>query len=135
MGRALQDDRQADFYANALNVDEFAEWVTYYPASGTSRSIAAQVRRPGSNNQQQPRRNEVSEFEDERIWVELGRDESHARGGVPWPQIGDTLVRDGEEDLERFAFVGEIVKSSPFAWVLEFSRPKQRSLGTAHRRS
>jgi len=131
---SFREAKSDNFYGVFLNEDHFAEWVTYYPKKGPSREILVKIQSPGQQ-EQRPTRNEVSEYEDEQLHVTLGKDEGHEKGGVERPAIGDAFVREGEEHLDRFVFEGDVVRSTPMSWTLKFSRAKQRSFGTAHRRS
>lgn len=134
MGRTLKEDLARDFHEVFLNEKEHSEWVTFYPAGGgRSRRLLVTVTKPRRDVAD---RGDV-EMDEEEIIVEAGRDESHAHGGIAFPcctgSDADTLVRDGDEDLDRFAFSGRIESETPHSRRLHFTRPRPLRIGTEQR--
>ena len=133
MGNTLKDDMKADAASNFLNVNDFAEPVTFYPADGSAaRPIDVNIKYRQESEDVGP-----VNFDTERIEVFILKDESHASGGLATPvrqgTVADTLVRAGDTLTENFAFTGKILSESAYAWMLEFVRPKPVRIGTQQR--
>lgn len=133
MPRTLKDDMTADLYATALNVDEFGEWVTYWPAVGPSRRLVANI-----VTKQEDVIGPVVDHDKETITVLVGKDESHDLGGVSLPvrkgSSIDRLTRDLDAglDVNQYVFTGKSERM-PGGWKLTFERRKMVTVGTEHR--
>ena len=128
MSRTLKDDVAADLYDVQLNVNEFAEWATFHPATGGSRRVVVLIEHRHRMNEQTGLRYQTGE-----ITVLVGGNESHAKGGVAAPRLKDALRRDGDAEDERYAYGGD-GKAIAGGWKLEFSRPRLVTIGTESRR-
>lgn len=111
-------------YALHLRGDYFAEVVTYIPRHGGERQVYATI----------TARNALElgvmvEEETEYFDVLLGRDESHAKGGVNKPEIGDRIVRAGEHLADALGFAGEGVETHDGFHRLVFCRKRTATIG------
>ncbi len=120
----FKTNRRDNFYEVFLNDEHFAEWITYHPAVGDERAVLALI-----EHEQRRHEDEVVVRDDERIVVTVGRDETHEKGGVELPKIGDGLMREVDDGWGKFAFTGEVVNQTAHSWKLVFTRPKSRALG------
>lgn len=132
MPRTLRDDRKADFYNVFLNTGEFAETVTFYPArGGPSRRIVV-IR----SVTQRPEQGELVTYGEEQLRIRVGKDETHAKGGIAVPVSAgtkrDMIQRDDDTETERYAYTGE-KKDFGVYWELEFSRRMLQTAGVEHR--
>jgi len=132
--RTLKDDMERDFEDTFLNEDEFAEWVTFYPANGgPSRRILVNVTgRIAAVND----RGDI-EARDEEITVECRKAETGTQGGVAAPvrtgSQADTLVCDGDQETDRYSFTGEVRGETAYSWTLAFRRLRPTRIGTQQR--
>lgn len=126
---SLRDVGKANFYAHVLDVGKFAETCTFHPgAGGEPRTVVMKI-----NHERRSRSQPHVEGEEERLRVAVGRDELHAKGGVAAPVMGDTLVREGETELVRYAWTGEIENQTSYSWTLVYTRPRGRRVIDARR--
>lgn len=126
---SLRDLGKANFYAHVLDVGKFAETCTFHPADGgPPRTVVMKI-----NHERQSRSSPHVEGEEERLKVAVGRDEAHLKGGVARPVIGDALVREGETELVRYGWTGEIEHQTSYSWTLIYTRPRGRRVVDARR--
>lgn len=124
----------ADVAGTLLNTAEFAEWVTYYPATGgvSHRLVALISNEAARQDTPGPVRRNV-----ETVRVFLLNDPTHAKGGVATPahseRGADSFLRDSDPTGGRYVFTGRVYDSDAVSWTLEFERPKLRTVGTEHR--
>jgi hypothetical protein len=135
MTRTLADQLEDDLYNVQLNVNEFAEWITYSSSVSRSRRIVALV-----VNKTEVAENEMATYEDEVLTVTVGNDETHAKGGVGVPRFNadratetDTMIRDGDAITIPFVFTGKS-QSIKGGWILEFKRPRSHMYGQSRAR-
>lgn len=123
--------RKANFYACLLDTNAFAEQVTYHPAGQPAPRTITAIVRPTQEIDQA----EYLDREVQRYTVSVGKDETHAKGGVALPVAGDRIQRASETDQQALmAFTGRIIGETPHSYLLEFSRPITTQIGTDHRR-
>jgi hypothetical protein len=123
----LKEAARAAFVELHLRLDYRAENVTYQPKNGPARTVRALI-----NGDLARQRDETQDANTETIEASFGRDEAHQYGGVQYPQRGDKLTREGDE--RPYGFTGRVISIEP-AWLrAEFSRVKERDVGTAHRK-
>lgn len=108
-----------------LNVDHFAESCTYRPQAGPEQTVTASVRYVHEADLAAP----AGELEREEIWVKVLKDETHARGGIAHPEIGDVLLRATDLPNEPWTFQGRIDRETPHSWYLLFARNRPRRFG------
>ena len=115
------------FYAAVLSTARHAEEVEYLPAGQTvGRTLTALVI---VNNGEQPG-DQTHKREIERAIVVVGKDESHAKGGVERPAHRDRILRDGDDRSgPLLGFSGRVIAESPHHWELEFVRSTTTALG------
>ncbi|MGE0605547.1 MAG: hypothetical protein AB7O62_00370 [Pirellulales bacterium] len=123
---------QRTFYLALLSTSQHAEEVEYIPAGQTvGRALTCLVVPPSHTSPQ----DRTSQRDISTCTVIVGKDESHAKGGVLLPQFRDRLLRSGESrDGNLLAFSGTVLAEGPFHWELEFKRLKTTQLGTTARR-
>lgn len=121
--------RAVAFYAATLGVP--AEDVTILPpGQGVDQARRVRVRIESSTAEREA---QAIDREVEELLVICGRDESHAKGGIEWPEQGLRLARDNDRNPAYFAFAGRVVRETPWSLHLLFVRPKARRVGTAQR--
>ncbi|MGE3667684.1 MAG: hypothetical protein AB7G51_13810 [Steroidobacteraceae bacterium] len=126
---SLRELGKTNFYGHVLDVGKFAETCTFYPADGGEpRVIVAKI-----NHERRGKSQPHVEGEEERLRVAVGRDAAHAKGGIATPVIGDALVREGETELVRYAWTGEIENQTSYSWTLIYTRPRGRRVVDARR--
>jgi hypothetical protein len=119
------DARKTTFYATVLG-GQFSEVVAFYPSAGAARSVTGIVQTNRGRQNDEPAETDV-----ERLWLHCGRDESHVKGGIERPEIGDTLVLDSDPaGRERWAFTGEVEDQTAYAHRLRFERHRTKTIGT-----
>jgi hypothetical protein len=79
------------------------------------------------NEQRELQTGERHQNQSETIRVAIGRDESHAKGGLANPTTGSTIERAG--DPRRYGFTGKIFESTPYSHLLEFARRQPVTAG------
>ena len=109
------------------NTGHFAESVTYRPAHGPQRTIAAAV----LYNREDDLYEDPAEREEEELTVQAAKDESCTRGGVASPEIGDSLLRASEPVDAPWAF-HRVSKDLGHSWILIFRRRRPRRYGPQH---
>lgn len=103
-----------------LDVDHFAETLTFAPASGDEpRELAGKVSEDTSSA---PPLEDGSAEDLEVIWVKVCRNEECAKGGIASPAMGDSLSR--EDDDRPYSYQGDVRHVTPHSWELRFARAK-----------
>jgi hypothetical protein len=122
----LKDLIATDIPAVAINTDEFAEVVTYFPEGAAARELNATC--------EQSQQAELDENGSERVLDELRvfclRDADATDGGIAAPEIGERLLRSSTIDPRQrpYQFNGQIEEADAVAWLLTFTREHR----TAH---
>ena|GEM_PF-4722161 len=106
------------------NTGHFSESVTFRPASGPERTIAAAC----VYNRDDDVYEEVSEREEEELTVQVPQSETCTRGGIATPEIGDSLLRESDPPDAPWSF-HRVSKDLGHSWVLVFRRRRPRRYG------
>lgn len=118
---SLRAQAAVNFYATVLNVEHFAEWATFVPAGGPARALVAKIEVTDSLIVGGPGAEQVEE-----LAVTVGRDESHVKGGIDRPQVGEQLVR---ADGRRYGYTGRVLNQTPYSSQLQFARRVDDQVG------
>lgn len=126
---AFADWAKSIFYGTMLSLR--AEDVQVWSGTDTPRTVRVQLVRSSGDMP-----TATSETNTDSLVVRVGRDESHALGGIAWPAKGLKLQRtsDGDPDNTPYAFNGEVIEEHPHSWHLRFVRPKLQRLGARGQR-
>ena len=109
----------ADVYDVALNEDEFAEAVAYTPVKGKKRTVIVLIQADFAYAEEGTR---TETRED--ISVQVGRDETHAKGGINEPKVGDIILRavDVDPSQRPYAYMGNVDAIEPNEWIMQYTR-------------
>ena len=118
----LRTEITADVTDVFLQVDDFAEDITFIPASGASRTVRCIV-----EAEREYFDTEVSTEQLDRIRVFVSRSAS----GIPTIDIGDSVKRSVTFDPEQrqYGFTGDIEFPEPDTVWLLFARKRQKQFG------
>ncbi len=128
MINTLKQQITADVSDVFLDTDEFAETVTYIPASGAAVSITVVIEESDEFLDVEGR----AVF-DEVILVFTSRNSS----GIASPVLGDGLKRSATEDPEQrlYGYMGQKEDPERDSWWLMFKRRKTQRQGLDHKAS
>jgi len=107
------------------NPDHFGEAITFYPAGGAPRTIVAAC----AGVELSEVGDEVSQSDQELLWVGACKDPACARGGIAAPAVGDSMLRAGDAADARWSFQERIRRETPHDWELLFGRIRPRRYG------
>lgn len=110
-----------DFAAVGLpeHLAHFGREITFLPAEGPNRTITAILTDEGRELVE----GRILDEEQQRVWVTVRRNESHADGGIANPGQGDAIRHPDEaEDSTPFLYQGERRNETPNSWELLFAR-------------
>lgn len=127
MPRTFADTLRSDFAAQS-SIRYFGESITYYPAGGGSRVVAAVI-----DDQGELRDAGRSLMDRATLFVEVSRD---ATDGIDYPRKGDVIVRSGDSEDRRYSYDGPDggpQEGDSVAWNLRFVRELPYEIG-GHRR-
>lgn len=116
----FRDARAENFLAVHMNINQFAEQITYYPRDGGAPlSIPALCRA-----RREARQDETNQYDFEILEVTLAIDLSGALGLPTPPRRGDALNRTqhGDPPSRGWSHKGNVVRSTSHSWTLEFER-------------
>lgn len=116
----LREQIADDVTAVFLNVDDFAEVVSFVPGNGVARDVTVVI-----DARRDFRETETGLAQVEVLEVLCARDASNeTTGGIDSPQIGDAIRRSATYDSDQrlFAFTGVATDVSDSSWRLEFAR-------------
>jgi len=111
-------DFRKDLFYNTTLVGPFAKQIIYSTPGAPDRVIWCRMDLTAVDQM-----NTSSDSNVQTALVSVGRDESHALGGVERAGQDDTLLPIGDDPASmRFAFTGEIVEETPHSLRLKFTR-------------
>ncbi|HUT14436.1 MAG TPA: hypothetical protein VMY42_28380 [Thermoguttaceae bacterium] len=109
-----------------LNTDHFAEQVTYTPVhGGGSRTVTVKIEYVKNPEE----RTQIGEVDREEIWVKALRSTDTDRSGIPTPETGDAILRDGDRPDRPWTFQGPIRHETPHDWQLFYARTRPSRYG------
>ncbi len=114
--------RKETFYRVVLNDQHWAKPVTITEDGRPDRTILAVCRRTAADREEG-----LTDANVDSLAVTVGRDESHAKGGIAAARRGLKLMRPDETEL--YAFEGTVIEETEYSFVLQFSRPRLTTLG------
>jgi len=118
---SFAESRKDNFYD--VQLLHFGELVTFSREGQDDRQIKVRFRRTAADDEGQYIEQNVDTAE-----VRVGRDESHALGGIDAPRMRDKVTRANDPD-GPYAWTGEVLKETPHSFLLRFTRPKLQRLG------
>jgi len=126
MANTLKQQITADVAGVFLDTDEFAESVTYIPASGAQSTITVIIEESDEFLDMEDR-----VVDDEMISVFTAR----TSAGIQSPVIGDGILRSTTEDPEQrvYGYMQQREDPERDSWWLLFKRRKTQRQGTDHK--
>ena len=120
----LRQQMLVDLNADILDTNNFAETVTYVPQVGPARRVNIDITHSSEYASGTMLMEQVH-----TISIVVGRNETHANGGVSMPQLGDAIIRDGDIPGVVYSWTGEVMDSEDHYWALKFERRKPHRVG------
>lgn len=118
------DHRKAAFYGTILR-SGMAETVTLRLVGQDERRVTVVGTDVAADQLAQD-----SDLNLETFTCSIGRDPSHALGGIDRPEQRMTIVRDGDQPGSGvWAFNGDVLETTPHSFMLKFLRPRLFRLG------
>lgn len=127
MAVTLADRMKSTFYDFVLDPAKFpnVEIGTFRRDGKPDRQVYAKVSADDRFEQGQ-----IVDREVQQILALVGKDESHARGGISKPMRGDKWIRPGDQKGEPYwAFTGVVSGITAHSWQLTFERSTPSYLG------
>jgi hypothetical protein len=126
MANTLKQQITADVAGVFLDTDEFAEAVTYIPASGSEVSITVIIEEEDEFLDENQR---AADHEFIRVFTAL------TSAGIKYPTLGDAIKRSATEDEGQrlYGWTGQREDPERDSWWLVFRRTKTQRHGTDHK--